>query len=71
MPDPKRLAAKWEGIVIVPPLHPSMVTLVMTADNDFVTPVLHIGGKDIPFPRAQDSVESQFFKIRSSLPEKP
>lgn len=71
VPDPKRLAAKWEGIVIVPPLHPSMVTLVMTADNDFLTPVLHIGGKEVPFPRAQDSVESQFFKIRASLPEKP
>jgi len=71
VPDPKRLAAKWEGIVIVPPLHPSAVTLVMTADNDFLTPILHIGGKEVPFPRAQDKVESQFFKIRSSLPEKP
>ncbi len=47
------------------------LTIMMSADNDFLTPVIHEDGKSYPFPRTKDSVPTQFFKIRADLPEKP
>jgi hypothetical protein len=66
--DPNTLAAKWEGIVVVPPSDDKQLTLIMTADNDFLAPVIHEEGKNYPFPRAEDAVPTQFFKIRVPLP---
>lgn len=66
--DPNTLAAKWEGIVVVPPSDDKQLTLIMTADNDFLAPVIHEEGKSYPFPRAEDAVPTQFFKIRVPLP---
>ena len=69
--DPATLNAKWEGLAIIPPTSNKEVTLMMTADNDFLAPVIHEDGKEYPFPRAQDAVPSQFFKIRATLPGNP
>lgn len=66
--NPNDLAAKWEGIVVVPPSDDKQLTLIMTADNDFLAPVIHEEGKAYPFPRAEDAVPTQFFKIRVPLP---
>jgi hypothetical protein len=70
-PDPEKLAAKWEGICLVPPSAGRHLTIMMSADNDFLTPVIHEDGKSYPFPRTKDSVPTQFFKIRADLPENP
>jgi hypothetical protein len=69
--DQKNLAAKWEGIVVVPPVSKDEVTLLMTADNDFLSPMVHEDGQSYPFPRAEDAVPTQIFKIRSPLPKNP
>lgn len=70
-PDREKLAAKWEGICLVPPSAGRHLTIMMSADNDFLTPVIHEDGKSYPFPRTKDSVPTQFFKIRVDLPENP
>lgn len=69
--DNKSLSAKWEGIALVPPISDRAVTLIFTADNDFLSPVIHEDGENFPFPRVKDSVPSQFYKIRADLPENP
>lgn len=69
--NPATLSAKWEGIALIPPVKSGEVTIMMTADNDFLNPVIYEEGKQYPFPRAKDAVPSQFFKIRADLPEKP
>lgn len=71
VPDPGSLNAKWEGICVLPSSGKSEITLLMTADNDFLTPLIHESGSTFPFPRAEDAVPSQFFKIRAALPEIP
>lgn len=71
VPDPRSLNAKWEGICVLPSSGKSEVTLLMTADNDFLTPLIHESGNTFPFPRAEDAVPSQFFKIRATLPAIP
>lgn len=40
----------------------------MTADNDFLAPVIQEDGKSYVFPRAEDAVPTQFYKIRVDLP---
>jgi hypothetical protein len=69
--DQKNLAAKWEGIVVIPPFSKEEVTLLMTADNDFLAATIHEEGKSYAFPRAEDEVPTQFFKIRAPLPKNP
>lgn len=69
--DPTALAAKWESIAILPPVEADAVTLMMAADNDFLAPVIHHEGGQYPFSRAEDSVPTQFYKIRTPLPENP
>ncbi len=69
--DPSRLSAKWETITIVPPSNTKEVTLLMAADNDFLTPVIYEEGREYPFPRTEDAVPMQFYKIQVKLPEKP
>jgi len=71
VPDPKSLGAKWEGLALLPSPNPSEAVLLMAADNDFLTPVIHHAGVRYPFPRVQDSVPLQFFKIHAALPENP
>lgn len=68
--DPSTLNAKWEGLAILPGSNKNEVTLMMTADNDFLAPVIHEEGKQYTFPRAKDSVPTQFFKIRVPLKDK-
>jgi hypothetical protein len=58
-----RLAAKWEGVTLLPPKSNHAFHLLMTADNDFLNPVLTFDGKTIRFPRARDAVPTQFFEI--------
>lgn len=65
--DPATLSAKWEGIAILPSSSDEL-TLMMSADNDFLSPIIYEDGKTYPFPRAEDAVPAQFFKIRTSLP---
>lgn len=69
--DPSSLSAKWESIVVLPESNGKDLTLLMAADNDFLTPVIHENGKEYPFPRAQDPQPTQFYKIRVPLPENP
>jgi len=66
--DPQSLAAKWEGLAVIPPSDDKKLTLLMTADNDFLTPLIHEDGKTYPFPRTEDPVPTQFYKIRVQLP---
>jgi hypothetical protein len=63
-----RLAAKWEGLTLLPPKSPKTFHLLMTADNDFLNPVLTFHDVTIPFPRARDAVPTQFFEILAPLP---
>lgn len=67
--DPRELAAKWETVLVLPPVKDNEVDLLMAADNDFLTPVIHENGNQHAFPRAEDAVPTQFFKIRCPLPE--
>lgn len=69
--DPSALAAKWEGLVVIPPSDPRALTLLMTADNDFLAPEIREEGTKYAFPRAEDAVPTQFFKIRVPLPATP
>lgn len=68
VPEPKMLAAKWEGITLMQPPQDGKVTLMMSADNDFLTPTIFESGEKYKFPRAVRPVASQFFKICSTLP---
>lgn len=65
---PASLSAKWEGIAVIPPSDDKSLTLMMTSDNDFLTPIVHEEGQQHPFPRAGEVVPTQFFKIRAPLP---
>jgi len=67
--DPGQLAAKWEGMALLAPVKDGKYTLMMTADNDFLTPEVHQDGKVYPFPRAEDAVPTQFFEISGELPQ--
>ncbi len=67
--EPDQLTAKWESIAPLPSTTTGELELMMAADNDFVTPVLHENGQEIPFPRAEESLPSQFFKIKVTLPK--
>jgi hypothetical protein len=69
--DQPNLAAKWEGIVVIPPSNAKELTILMTADNDFLAPTIHENGEAYPFPRTEDAVPTQFFKIRTPLPQNP
>ncbi len=69
--DPATLSAKWEGITLIPPITDDSATLLMTADNDFLTPEIHDGPEVHQFPRADDAVPTQIYKIHVPLPEKP
>ena len=69
--DSPRLAAKWEGLVVIPPSDDKSLTLLMTADNDFLAPEIREEGTRYPFLRAEDAVPTQFFKIRVPLPAPP
>ena len=64
----ENLAAKWEGITQLPPKSKRDFRLLMTADNDFLNPVLTFDGIRTRFPRAQDAVPTQFFEILASRP---
>jgi Esterase-like activity of phytase len=63
-----QLSAKWEGIALLPPKSKREFHLLMTADNDFLSPVLRFDGKTTRFPRAVDSVPTQFFEILAQRP---
>jgi hypothetical protein len=69
--DKALLAAKWEGLAVIPPSDDKTLTLLMTADNDFLAPVIHEDGTSYPFPRTKDAVPTQFFQIRAPLPPVP
>lgn len=61
---PRRaLAAKWEGIALLPSPQPSDLRLLMVADNDFLAPSLRIDGRRERFERARDAVPTQLFEI--------
>ena len=64
----RKLAAKWEGLALLPPRSKRAFHLLMTADNDFLDPVLHFGGRTIRFPRARDAVPTQFFELLAPAP---
>lgn len=66
--DPASLSAKWEGIAVIPPSDDKSLTLLMTSDNDFLTPVIYEDGQRHPFPRVGEPVPTQFFKIRVPIP---
>lgn len=69
--DIKDLTAKWESIAVLPSTDAKTVTLIMGADNDFLTPTIHHNGEQLTFERAKDTVPAQFFKIQAPLPENP
>jgi hypothetical protein len=63
-----KLAAKWEGIALLPPKSKREFRLLMTADNDFLNPTPTFNGITTRFPRAQDAVPTQFFEILAPRP---
>ncbi|HEU4679066.1 MAG TPA: esterase-like activity of phytase family protein, partial [Terrimicrobiaceae bacterium] len=66
--DPSRLPAKWEGLALISSRTANPLVLYMAADNDFLTPELHFGGKSYSFPRAQDRVPTTIFEIEAERP---
>ncbi|MGH8045716.1 MAG: esterase-like activity of phytase family protein [Chthoniobacterales bacterium] len=62
------LAAKWEGIALLPPKSKREFHLLMTADNDFLNPTPTFNGVTTKFRRAQDAVPTQFFEILATRP---
>jgi hypothetical protein len=62
------LAAKWEGLCLLPSSEKRSLRLLLTADNDFLHHSLSFDGITTRFPRAQDSVPTQFFEILASRP---
>jgi hypothetical protein len=68
--EPKKLSAKWEGITLMQPPKNGKVTLMMSADNDFLTPTIYDSGTSYKFSSVVHPVPSQFFKISSTLPQK-
>lgn len=65
--DPATLSAKWEGIAVLSAPENGPLTLMMSSDNDFLNPNIFEAGESYPFPRAEDAVPGQFFKIRTTL----
>jgi hypothetical protein len=63
---PAQLAAKWEGITLLPPRSKRTFHLLMSADNDFLNPTLHFDGATQKFPRARDAVPTQIFEITAT-----
>jgi hypothetical protein len=63
---PPQLAAKWEGITLLPPRSKRTFHLLMSADNDFLNPTLHSAGVTRRFPRARDAVPTQIFEITAT-----
>lgn len=55
----QELAEKWEALALTPPDANGHRKLLVAADNDFLTPRLHIEGHDIQFVRAQRPLCSQ------------
>jgi len=50
---------KWEGLALLSPDR-----LLVIADNDFLTPELTLGGKQVPFPKCQTPVNTWWFSVR-------
>lgn len=65
---PADLAAKWEGLALLPSPSRRAFRLLMTADNDFLDPHPRFGGVTQNFPRAKDAVPTQFFEILAKRP---
>ncbi|MDD5198315.1 MAG: esterase-like activity of phytase family protein [Terrimicrobiaceae bacterium] len=65
----KSLAAKWEGLTLLPPKSPQHFRLLMTADNDFLNPKLVFNGVTHRFPRARDAVPTQIVEILARVPK--
>lgn len=61
------LAAKWEGLALQ--RHDgNRCSLLVSSDNDFVSPVLRLEGRDVPFPKARVGVDTQFLLFTLDLP---
>ena len=50
---------KWESLAQLSPDR-----LLVIADNDFLTPELTLGGKQVPFPKCQTPVNTWWFSVR-------
>jgi len=50
---------KWEGLALLSPDR-----LLVIADNDFLTPELTLGGKQVPFPKCQTPVNTWWFVLK-------
>lgn len=61
------LAAKWEGLGLRPRAGGGYALLV-SSDNDFLTPTLRLEGRDVAFPKARRGVDTQFLLFNLSLP---
>lgn len=57
------LAAKWEGLALLPSADAHEQRLLLTADNDFLAPNLRLDGRVVPFPCAQDAVPTQLVEV--------
>lgn len=64
----RSLAAKWEGLALLPPSSRHAFRLLMTADNDFLDPHPTFDGMTRSFPRSRDAVPTQFFEILAKRP---
>ncbi len=54
-----QLPEKWEGLALL-----NNNRLLVISDNDFLTPELTLGGKQVPFPKCQTSVNTWWFVVK-------
>ncbi len=61
------LAAKWEGLALKRG-DGNQCSLLVSSDNDFLSPTLRLEGRDVPFPKTRTGVDTQFLLFTLDLP---
>lgn len=69
-PEWTGLNAKWEGLALRP-RGGGEYSLLVSSDNDFLTPTLHLQGHTVPFPKARQPVDTQLLLYNLFLPVAP
>jgi Esterase-like activity of phytase len=65
--NPADFPEKWEGFALGATEASEYRRMLFSSDNDFLSPVLYLEGRSLPFPRAQRSVSSRFLLFAVKL----
>ncbi|MEO6846398.1 MAG: esterase-like activity of phytase family protein [Chthoniobacterales bacterium] len=66
-PSAETLGAKWEGLAYLRSPSENVFEMMLTNDNDFLTPKIHDNGQVTPFPLARKPQDMFFLKIKARL----